>query len=195
MFIIDEALILVFFVIFGVILLYTMIELKIKHIDFKGKTPINKYLYWSGKLSVLTSLIFMLIETIFNISRNSIFSVIVLPEVFSYISSFIFSSGVIIILISYLNLGTNLKLGLPKETDRTRLQTKGIYALSRNPIYIGFNLMCLASSLRAFHPINWIVLIVAVFIHHKQVIAEERYLKEHFHKSWDDYKSKVRRYL
>jgi protein-S-isoprenylcysteine O-methyltransferase Ste14 len=84
-------------------------------------------------------------------------------------------------------------MGLPDE--ETELRTAGIYRISRNPMYVGFLLTGLASCLYAPHPLNFVLLIVFVLIHHQIVIAEEEFLIRRFKEDWLEYRFRVRRYL
>jgi protein-S-isoprenylcysteine O-methyltransferase Ste14 len=76
------------------------------------------------------------------------------------------------------------------------LQTKGMYAISRNPMYTG--LLCLYSSL-AFLVGNWwtVLLIPLVFFTIQQYVirSEENYLTRRFGQQFIDYKKRVRRWL
>jgi protein-S-isoprenylcysteine O-methyltransferase Ste14 len=76
------------------------------------------------------------------------------------------------------------------------LQTKGMYSISRNPMYTG--LLCLFSSL-AFLVGNWWTLLflpVVVFTIQVYVIRrEENYLARRFGQQFIDYKKRVRRWL
>ncbi|MFW5799909.1 MAG: methyltransferase family protein, partial [Spirochaetota bacterium] len=123
------------------------------------------------------------------------FSIFSVPEFIKWIAVIILVTGVLIISVSYIQLGTNLRLGLPQDGEYTSLQKNGIYKISRNPIYIGFFLMLLASSLYVINPFNWVCAVTGVIIHHKQILAEEVFLKQRFGKEWTDYKNKVNRYL
>jgi len=91
-----------------------------------------------------------------------------------------------------LRLGSNLRVGLPSE--RTELVTSGIYRISRNPIYAGIFSLMGASLVYAFSWLNLAAVAVSVFLHHRIVLAEERFLALRF-AGYADYRQRVRRYF
>ena len=88
--------------------------------------------------------------------------------------------------------GTNVPTVLPS----TALVTTGIYARSRNPIYLGLTAIYagLAVALNAW----WSVLLlvpVLVIMQVGVIKREERYLERKFGDAYRDYSSRVRRWL
>ena len=81
------------------------------------------------------------------------------------------------------------------KTDKTELVTDGIYQLSRNPAFLGFDLVYLSILLLFF---NWVLLAFTVFaivMLHLQMLQEEQYLAQEFGQAYLDYKKKVCRYF
>jgi protein-S-isoprenylcysteine O-methyltransferase Ste14 len=90
------------------------------------------------------------------------------------------------------NSGTNVDVRKPA----TMVLTDGIYAYSRNPMYIGLIVFLIAASILLNN--LWILILTPVFIAvmWKGVIdREERYLEEKFGSEYTDYKKRVRRWL
>jgi protein-S-isoprenylcysteine O-methyltransferase Ste14 len=76
-----------------------------------------------------------------------------------------------------------------------KLITTGVFAFSRNPIYVAFAFILLGQFL-IFS--NWIVLaylIAGVWLFHRQVLREEGFLKDHYGQEYAAYCQRVRRYL
>jgi|WetSurMetagenome_2_1015567.scaffolds.fasta_scaffold106797_2 protein-S-isoprenylcysteine O-methyltransferase Ste14 len=76
------------------------------------------------------------------------------------------------------------------------LQTKGLYSISRNPMYTG--LLCLYTSLAMFVGNWWTILLMpfVIFIIQSYVIRrEESYLTRHFGQQFIEYTKHVRRWL
>jgi protein-S-isoprenylcysteine O-methyltransferase Ste14 len=76
------------------------------------------------------------------------------------------------------------------------LQTKGLYSISRNPMYTG--LLCLYSSLALLVGNWWTVLFIPLVFLLIQVYVirrEENYLTRRFGQQFIDYKKRVRRWL
>jgi len=106
----------------------------------------------------------------------------------------LFGIGVMLFTLAIIRLGTfSLRVGLAQEN--TSLRTGGIYRFSRNPMLLGLYLMALGSAIYVQNPINWILVIVALAVHHKIILAEENFLQARFGKQWIEYRNKVRRYI
>ncbi len=105
----------------------------------------------------------------------------------------LFLVGSIIFFPALFNLGNALVVGLPEE--KTELKTKGVYKISRNPIYFGGFIMCAGSCLFAFHIATILAFLAAVFIHHFIVLKEEKFLEKRFGEEWLAYTRTVRRYF
>ncbi|MBL0745552.1 methyltransferase family protein [Chryseolinea lacunae] len=76
------------------------------------------------------------------------------------------------------------------------LQTTGIYALTRNPMYLG--LLVMYAAVAFFKGNTWTFLLIAplVLVVQAYVIRkEERYLQREFGAAFEHYKNKVRRWL
>ena len=103
--------------------------------------------------------------------------------------------GAGLVVSSLVRLGSGARVGLPPDAAETILATGGPYRCSRNPVYAGAILGCIASCIYVPHPVNIVSTIAAALIHHRVVLAEERFLEERFGDEWRDYRLRVRRYL
>jgi protein-S-isoprenylcysteine O-methyltransferase Ste14 len=100
----------------------------------------------------------------------------------------------LLILWSLVSFGQSFRIGIDTEHPN-KLITSGVFAFSRNPIYVAFAFVLLGQFL-VFS--NWIVLVymgAAVWLFHRQVSLEEEYLKKHYGQKYLDYCNQVRRYL
>jgi protein-S-isoprenylcysteine O-methyltransferase Ste14 len=89
-----------------------------------------------------------------------------------------------------------IKTTLMLERPATDLATAGVYAWSRNPMYLGMVLLCggVAILLNSFWTL--ILTIALAVVLQKGVIApEEAYLERRFGQRYLDYKAKVRRWF
>ena len=96
-------------------------------------------------------------------------------------------------IIGRFGLGSSFRIGSPKET--TALTTNGIFALSRNPMYVGVYATLCAAVLHTLNPILLLVAAYVIVVHHKIVLAEEAHLRDVFGQEYRTYSSRVRRYL
>lgn len=82
------------------------------------------------------------------------------------------------------------------ETDKTKLVTNGIYQISRNPAFLGFDLVYIGILLMFF---NWVLFAASAFamiMFHLQIVnVEEDFLLGAFGNEYLEYKQKVNRYL
>lgn len=102
--------------------------------------------------------------------------------------------GFIFLIVAQINLGNSWRLGID-TVHPGKLVTRGIYSISRHPMYVFFNLYFLGTF---FLNANFIFLIYFVLIVvnlHFQALQEERFLKDTFEKKYTDYISKTARYL
>ena len=76
------------------------------------------------------------------------------------------------------------------------LITNDIYKYSRNPMYFGYLLILLSSSVYLGNVISIIIIPLFIFtINFLQIIPEEEALKDLFGPRYDEYLSKVRRWI
>ncbi len=104
-------------------------------------------------------------------------------------------AGVAVFAASALTLGDSWRAGVP-ETDETELVTTGIYAWSRNPAFLGFDLLYFGFLLMFFHWALLAATFFAGFMLHLQIVnVEEDFLTEAFGERYRSYRKKVRRYF
>lgn len=103
--------------------------------------------------------------------------------------------GVSIFAVSVLTMRDSWRAGVPKD-ERTELVTSGIYAYSRNPAFVGFDLIYIGILSMFF---NWSLLIItllAIVMLHLQIVnVEEKFLITTFGNDYSAYREKVCRYI
>ncbi len=102
--------------------------------------------------------------------------------------------GLLLLLWSLVSFGRSFRVGIDTEHP-DQLITTGVFAFSRNPIYVAFALILLGQFLT--FP-NWLLLVycgAAVWLFHRQVLREEAYLKGHYGEAYTAYCARVGRYL
>jgi len=115
-------------------------------------------------------------------------------EIYYWVCVALLGTGVIFFTLAIMGLGTfSLRVGLAQE--ETSLRTTGVYGVSRNPMLLGLYLMALGSAVYVQNPINWILVIIALTIHHKIILAEEISMQNRFGDQWTKYCNSVHRYL
>lgn len=103
--------------------------------------------------------------------------------------------GVGVFIISVLTMQDSWRAGV-SNTDQTELVTKGIYQISRNPAFLGFDLMYIGMALMFFNGLLLIVSVWTMVMFHLQIrFVEEVFLLETFGEAYLNYKNKVCRYI
>ena len=100
--------------------------------------------------------------------------------------------GDLIFLISVLCMKDSWRAGIPEE-DRTELVTDGIYAFSRNPAFLGFDLQYIGVLLMFCNLLTAAFTVFAVSMLHLQILQEERYLTATFGAEYLKYRHQVLR--
>jgi Putative protein-S-isoprenylcysteine methyltransferase len=103
-------------------------------------------------------------------------------------------AGLVFISWSLISFQKSFRVGIDTEHSGG-LITTGIFAFSRNPIYVAFGLTLIGQFL--VFP-SWILLlyyIAGVWLFHRQVLREEEFLKQQFGQEYFEYCKRVRRYL
>jgi protein-S-isoprenylcysteine O-methyltransferase Ste14 len=102
--------------------------------------------------------------------------------------------GVFILVLSLVSFGKSFRVGIDVDEPGV-LVTTGIFAFSRNPIYVGFFLFLVGQFL--VFP-NWVplcYLFAGTALFHRQVRREEEFMRERYGQDYGEYCSRVRRYV
>lgn len=151
-----------------------------------NKTGIVKFIEIALKI---VTYIILIIEIIAIVINNN------MPIWVKVIGSVMGSSGVIVFIFSITEMRDNWRAGVSK-TEKTKLVTTGIYKISRNPAFLGFDLMYIGILLMFYSWWLFLITIIAVLMLHLQIInVEEPFLIDTFGDDYIEYKYKVNRYL
>lgn len=102
--------------------------------------------------------------------------------------------GGAVFLCAVLCMKDSWRAGIP-DKDRTALVTTGIYRYSRNPAFLGFDLMYTGVLLMYCNPLTAAFSLFAVIMLHLQILQEEKYLTATFGAPYQAYCRRVFRYL
>jgi protein-S-isoprenylcysteine O-methyltransferase Ste14 len=153
-----------------------------------GEFPIRPALFVAGKLSMGVSWGFLFVHAAG--MRLSLFAI---PEALQYVSAVLLLLGIAFIIPAFLRLGSDSRFCV--SSDSGELRTTGIYGVSRNPMYVGFYVVTLASLVSVPHPVNVGCGLAGMLVHHRIVLAEERFLLKEHGAPYKAYRRRVRRYL
>jgi len=155
-----------------------------------GHPPIPVFYFILAKLLVIVCLAFLLLRGL-NIRVHGIF---VPPGFIDIIALVFLVAGTVILIISTFKLNKDLVFGL-SSSDRHKLQTNGIYSISRHPFYLGFLFILFSSCLFNPHYINFLAFAGAWIIHHFIMTSEEQFLISQYGEEYRQYAKRVKRYI
>jgi len=92
------------------------------------------------------------------------------------------------------SFGDSFRVGID-ENKPDKLVTRGMFAISRNPIYVCFLLFFAGLFLVHRNIVIAVAVVLFAIAIHRQVIREEKFLASHYGKEYEEYRKKVRRYL
>lgn len=153
----------------------------------KGKTGFVKIIELTMKVATIAVPIVEVVSIVLNASA--------LPVLSRYIGVALACLGAVVFVCSVVTMRDSWRAGV-SETDKTELVTGGIYQISRNPAFLGFDLVYIGIFMIFF---NWVLFAVSVFaalMFHLQIVnVEEEFLLRTFGKEYLEYKRKVNRYF
>ena len=115
-------------------------------------------------------------------------------SIVSWAGALLCLTGLLLLFLSLVSFGKSFRVGID-QAHPDKLVTTGIFAFSRNPIYVAFGFVLLGQFLLFS---NWILLaylIAAFWLFHRQILREEEYLSGHYGQPYLEYCDRVRRYL
>ncbi len=102
--------------------------------------------------------------------------------------------GDIIFLAAVITMKDSWRAGIA-EGDKTEMVTAGIYKISRNPAFLGFDCVYIGFVLMFFNLPLLVLSIFAMVMLHLQILQEEQYMVNEFGDNYISYKKKVCRYI
>lgn len=149
----------------------------------------EKSLHTTEVIMSLATVLIVIVE-IFSI----LFELSLMPMPVRIVGIILGIAGDLVFLTAVLTMKNSWRAGIP-DTDRTEFVSHGIYRYSRNPAFLGFDMMYAGILLMYF---NWALLaltIWAMVMLHLQILQEEKYLPTVFGSEYLEYKKHTRRYL
>lgn len=186
---IEIIVLILFFLLFSMVIVIVGRSV-IKKQSIIGRPPVPGLFFILAKILVLVNLLFLFLRGL-NVSVDRIFARVAFVDLFALV---LLITGTTIVFLSTFQLNNDLVFGLSSSDDH-KLQTKGIYSVSRHPFYLGFLFILFSSCLLTPHIINFISFTGAWIIHHFIMIKEEEYLTMQYGEEYRQYAKKVKRYI
>jgi len=116
-------------------------------------------------------------------------------DLLKYIGCIFVITGTIIIMVAYFTLNKSKKINLDYKSESRELKTIGIYAISRNPMYLGMHVLTIGFAIIMPTWITFSCIIIFIINFHYRIKLEEKELEESFGNNYIAYKRNVFRYL
>ena len=94
--------------------------------------------------------------------------------------------GVAFFIVAMLTMSDSWRAGIP-DSDKTVFVQKGIYRISRNPAFVGFDLMYIGLLLAFPNIIHLLFAIFPIVMLHLQIRQEEVFLRNTFGAEYEEY--------
>lgn len=111
-----------------------------------------------------------------------------------FVGVFVGIIGDILFLTAAVTMKDSWRAGIPSE-DKTTIVSDGIYKISRNPAFLGFDLMYIGICLIYCNILTIIFSLFAIIMLHFQILQEEKYMEKTFGDEYISYKNRVFRYF
>lgn len=148
---------------------------------FRSKTQI--FTLMSGVFSVALAVL----SVLFDLGIHNIWGLKALGFAVSVIGTLVFLKAII-------DMKSSWRVGV-NPNEKTKLVTNGIYSISRNPAYLGFDLMYIGILIAYFEPLIAVFFIAYIISLDMQARIEEEFLHKSFGEAYENYKNKINRYF
>lgn len=101
--------------------------------------------------------------------------------------------AIIFFALATITMKDSWRVGIPEE--KTLLISAGIYKWSRNPAFVGFDLLYISICLMYFNLPLLLISIFAGTMLHLQILQEEKHMQNMFGKEYEEYKKHTLRYF
>jgi protein-S-isoprenylcysteine O-methyltransferase Ste14 len=159
-----------------------------RQIDMDGDPPIDRRIFYASKYSIVVIWAAMIAR-----SWGAPVVPVEVPAGLRWTGLALWAAGFAVMFAGRFALGSAFRLGSPKE--QTGLRMMGLYRVSRNPMYVGVFATIAAAVPYTLNPRVMAAGVFVAAVHHRIVLAEERFLRATFGSSYSEYCGRVRRYL
>jgi len=125
---------------------------------------------------------------------RSVGRVIIDSTVAKVVGAVLMTGGLVIYGMALWAFGSSWRLGIDREAPGA-LVTGGIFAWTRNPVYVAFDLLAIGTFLLQGRVVVLVLAAVVVLMLHELICREERFLREHYGEAFRDYCARAGRYV
>lgn len=151
-----------------------------------------------GRLFRLTNVAVVVVIVIYASSAVVYHYLVPLPwlihPVLSSVGVVLLAAALVWVLIAQAQMGDSWRIGIDSEV-KTALVQQGVFGLSRNPIFLGMQLMLLGLLLVLPNAFTLAICILGITLIQIQVRLEEEHLRQLHGEAYRAYQQRVRRWL
>jgi len=111
-----------------------------------------------------------------------------------WLANMICTASLIWLGITLQSFGQSFRVGIDEQT-KDQLITTGVFTISRNPVFVAFIVFFLGLFLAYSNMVTLALVLFSMVMIHRQILREEKFLTFHYGKEYEEYCSRVRRYL
>jgi protein-S-isoprenylcysteine O-methyltransferase Ste14 len=160
----------------------------------KGLVLAVELLAFTGLFLWMVELLSYALHTTFHIFPSPLDAVLIDSQIARWIGVALVSVGLFVLVMAFLSFGDSWRVGFDIKTPGA-LVTNGIFAFSRNPIYLFLDLWFMGIFLINGRLIFLGFAVLALADVHWQILQEEAFLRRLYGRSYQIYCSQTRRYI
>ena len=160
----------------------------------KGLVRIVELLSFGGLVLWIVELVLYASQADFHIFPAPLNQVLVDSQISRIIGAVLMFIGLLFFLGAFVSFGNSWRVGFDIETPG-KLVTGGIFAFSRNPIYVFLDLWFIGVFLINGRLIFLIFAILTLIMIHWQILQEEAFLSKLYNEPYHQYRSQTGRYI
>jgi protein-S-isoprenylcysteine O-methyltransferase Ste14 len=160
----------------------------------KGLVLIVELLAFGGLLLWMIEVVAFSLHADFHIFPSPLDMVLIDSNVARIAGVVLVSIGLLVFMAAFVSFGDSWRVGFDVNTPGA-LVTGGIFAFSRNPIYLFLDLWFIGIFLLNGRLIFLIFALLTLVVIHWQILQEETFLTKLYGQPYDEYREGTRRYL
>lgn len=193
-------------VLFVYLLAYFLLVFVIRSVWLKVKTGVNPLTFnktddahgYNGKVFIVISLLELIVVGIYAFKFE--WYKYLLP--FWYLENDTLSKigwgflilSLIVVWVAQSQMANSWRIGID-EKNKTQLVTKGLFSISRNPIFLGIMMTNIGLFLVIPNAFSLLIVALSTISINTQIRLEEEFLKQEFRNDYLEYTKKVRRWI
>ena len=160
----------------------------------KGLVLIVELLAFGGLVLWMIEVVAYAVHADFHIFPTPLDTVLIDSNILRVVGVVLVSIGLLVFMAAFVSFGDSWRVGFDVNTPGA-LVTGGIFAFSRNPIYLFLDLWFIGIFLLNGRLIFLVFALLTLVVIHWQILQEETFLTRLYGEPYVEYRSRTRRYL